>query len=70
MLFARQVRLFSPECFVRIENNRIFSYPMKAQLMQMRECRQKLMASEKSLPNNTIVDLIPKYDLALDGEKY
>ncbi|EEY09030.1 Aminodeoxychorismate synthase component 1 [Mannheimia haemolytica] len=57
---------FSPECFVRIENNRIFSYPMKGTINANEEnAEQKLMASEKEFTeHNTIVDLI-RNDLAL-----
>lgn len=57
---------FSPECFVRIEQNRIFSYPMKGTINASEEnAEQKLMASEKEFTeHNTIVDLI-RNDLAL-----
>ncbi|QLD32501.1 aminodeoxychorismate synthase component I [Mannheimia varigena] len=57
---------FSPECFVRIERNRIFSYPMKGTINANEEnAEQKLMASEKEFTeHNTIVDLI-RNDLAL-----
>ncbi|QLB44156.1 aminodeoxychorismate synthase component I [Mannheimia pernigra] len=57
---------FSPECFVRIEQNRIFSYPMKGTMNADEEnAEQKLMASEKEFTeHNTIVDLI-RNDLAL-----
>ncbi|VEI78331.1 Anthranilate synthase component 1 [Mannheimia haemolytica] len=57
---------FSPECFVRIKNNRIFSYPMKGTINASEEnAEQKLMASEKEFTeHNTIVDLI-RNDLAL-----
>ncbi|AWW35207.1 aminodeoxychorismate synthase component I [Mannheimia varigena] len=57
---------FSPECFVRIEQNRIFSYPMKGTINANEEnAEKKLMASEKEFTeHNTIVDLI-RNDLAL-----
>ncbi|MEG9545527.1 aminodeoxychorismate synthase component I [Mannheimia sp. HC-2023] len=57
---------FSPECFVRIEQNRIFSYPMKGTINASEEnAEQKLMDSEKEFTeHNTIVDLI-RNDLAL-----
>lgn len=57
---------FSPECFVRIQNNRIYSYPMKGTINANEEnAEQKLMQSEKEFSeHNTIVDLI-RNDLAL-----
>lgn len=60
---------FSPECFVRIENNRIFSYPMKGTInAEEEQAEQKLMASDKEFSeHNTIVDLI-RNDLALVAE--
>ncbi|RKR70615.1 aminodeoxychorismate synthase subunit I [Otariodibacter oris] len=57
---------FSPECFIKIENNRIYSYPMKGTInVEEENALEKLLNSEKELAeHNTIVDLI-RNDLAL-----
>lgn len=57
---------FSPECFVKIEQNKIYSYPMKGTINANEEnAMEKLLNSEKEFSeHNTIVDLI-RNDLAL-----
>lgn len=57
---------FSPECFIKIEQNKIYSYPMKGTInADIENAQQKLMESEKEFTeHNTIVDLI-RNDLAL-----
>ncbi|KMK51445.1 aminobenzoate synthetase [[Actinobacillus] muris] len=57
---------FSPECFIRIENNKIYSYPMKGTInANEQNAKETLLNSEKELSeHNTIVDLI-RNDLAL-----
>ena len=56
---------FSPECFVRIKQNKIYTYPMKGTIDAMSENAQsKLLASLKELSEHyTIVDLM-RNDLA------
>lgn len=57
---------FSPECFVRIQENKIYSYPMKGTInADIENAEQRLLNSEKEFTeHNTIVDLI-RNDLAL-----
>lgn len=57
---------FSPECFVRIEKDKIYSYPMKGTInAEIENAKEKLLNSEKEFSeHNTIVDLI-RNDLAL-----
>ncbi|MCT8565678.1 aminodeoxychorismate synthase component I, partial [Glaesserella parasuis] len=57
---------FSPECFIRIKENKIYSYPMKGTINANEEdAVNKLLNSEKEFTeHNTIVDLI-RNDLAL-----
>lgn len=57
---------FSPECFVRIHNGKIFSYPMKGTInTDEPNAEQRLLDSQKEFTeHNTIVDLI-RNDLAL-----
>lgn len=51
---------FSPECFVRVFNGEIFSYPMKGTIdASVPDAERRLLADEKELrEHNTIVDLI------------
>lgn len=60
---------FSPECFIRIEKNKIYSYPMKGTINANEEqAVEKLLNSTKEFSeHNTIVDLI-RNDLALVAE--
>lgn len=60
---------FSPETFVRIENNKIYSYPMKGTInAEIENAEQKLLDSEKEqAEHNTIVDLI-RNDLSIVAE--
>lgn len=57
---------FSPECFVRIEGNKIYSYPMKGTINANEpNAAETLLNSPKEFTeHNTIVDLI-RNDLAL-----
>ncbi|WP_440210723.1 aminodeoxychorismate synthase component I [Actinobacillus pleuropneumoniae] len=57
---------FSPETFVRIQQNKIYSYPMKGTInANDANAAEKLMQSDKEFTeHNTIVDLI-RNDLAL-----
>lgn len=66
LLLQDQFVCFSPECFVRIENNKIYSYPMKGTInANEANAAEKLLNSQKEFTeHNTIVDLI-RNDLAL-----
>ena len=58
--------VFSPECFVRINNNKIHTYPMKGTIDASVEfAEKKLIADSKELrEHNTIVDLL-RNDLSM-----
>ncbi len=58
--------VFSPECFVRIENGYIFSYPMKGTIdASLPNAEYELLNNEKEIrEHNTIVDLI-RNDLSM-----
>lgn len=64
--FANQFVCFSPECFVKIEQDKIYSYPMKGTInAEIFDSKNVLLNSEKEKSeHNTIVDLI-RNDLAL-----
>ena len=57
---------FSPETFIRIKENKIFSYPMKGTINAEEEnAKERLLNSQKEFQeHNTIVDLI-RNDLAI-----
>ncbi len=60
LLYKNEFISFSPECFVKIIDNRIFSYPMKGTIdAEIPGAESKLLNSKKELfEHNTIVDLI------------
>lgn len=64
--FPENFVCFSPECFVRIQDNKIYSYPMKGTINANEvDAKKKLLDSTKEFSeHNTIVDLI-RNDLAL-----
>ncbi|QBQ64117.1 aminodeoxychorismate synthase component I [Actinobacillus indolicus] len=66
LLLDEKFVCFSPECFIRIKENKIYSYPMKGTINANEEdAVNKLLNSEKEFTeHNTIVDLI-RNDLAL-----
>jgi para-aminobenzoate synthetase component 1 len=66
LLFQDQFVVFSPECFVRISNGEISSYPMKGTIDAAIECADDIiMADEKEKAEHaTIVDLI-RNDLSM-----
>ena len=69
LLYKDEFVLFSPECFVRIENNRIFSYPMKGTIdATIPDAEQLILHNKKEhWEHNTIVDLI-RNDLSMVSE--
>ena len=60
VLFRNQWICFSPETFVEINNNKIFTYPMKGTInANIPDAKNKLLQNEKELAeHNTIVDLL------------
>lgn len=69
LLVEESFLVFSPEPFVRIENGKIFSYPMKGTIDEAVEnAEQVILADEKEkAEHTTIVDLI-RNDLSLVAE--
>jgi para-aminobenzoate synthetase component I len=66
LLYKDQFVVFSPEIFIQIKNNTIFSYPMKGTInASIRNAEKKIIADKKELAeHNTIVDLI-RNDLSM-----
>ncbi|HBO38941.1 MAG TPA: aminodeoxychorismate synthase component I, partial [Pasteurellaceae bacterium] len=70
LLYQDQFVCFSPECFVRIEQDKIYTYPMKGTIdAALKDATQCLLKSEKELSEHyTIVDLM-RNDLAVVAER-
>lgn len=60
LLSKNQFVVYSPECFVKIKDEHIYSYPMKGTIdAQLPEAKKKLQTDPKEInEHNTIVDLI------------
>lgn len=60
LLYKDQFTLFSPECFISINNGKIRSYPMKGTIdASVENAEMKIMTDKKEIyEHNTIVDLI------------
>lgn len=66
LLHENKFLVFSPETFVKIQNGKIFSFPMKGTIdSSIPDAEQKILANQKELSEHvTIVDLI-RNDLSL-----
>lgn len=66
LLYENQFLVFSPETFVKIQNGKIFSFPMKGTIdASIPDAEQKILTNQKELSEHvTIVDLI-RNDLSL-----
>ena len=60
LLYHNHFVVYSPECFVKIQDGNIYSYPMKGTIdAQVNEAKKKLETNPKEInEHNTIVDLI------------
>lgn len=70
LLFKDDFTIFSPECFVRIAENKIYSYPMKGTIRAEIPHAEELLLNDKKeqWEHNTIVDLI-RNDLSIVAEQ-
>jgi para-aminobenzoate synthetase component 1 len=66
LFFRDEFTLFSPESFIRAENNCIFTYPMKGTIdASLPDAEKQLLANDKEhWEHNTIVDLM-RNDLSM-----
>lgn len=69
LLYKDLFTLFSPECFVEIKDNKIYSYPMKGTIdASITDAEEIILNDEKEIfEHNTIVDLI-RNDLSMVSE--
>ena len=60
LLYQNHFVVYSPECFIKIKDGHIYSYPMKGTIdAQLPEAKKKLETDPKEInEHNTIVDLI------------
>jgi len=70
LLYKDQFVVFSPECFIKILGNNIYTYPMKGTIdATIDAAKDKLMDSQKETwEHNTIVDLL-RNDLSMISQK-
>lgn len=69
LLFKQEFVCFSPEPFIKISNNQVFTYPMKGTInAELPDAEKQLINSEKEQREHyTIVDLM-RNDLAIIGK--
>jgi len=69
LLYKNEFLVFSPECFVKIENGKISTFPMKGTIdAQLENAEETLLANEKETAEHaTIVDLL-RNDLSMVSE--
>jgi para-aminobenzoate synthetase component 1 len=69
LLFRDQFVVFSPECFIRIHEDQIYSYPMKGTIDAATPDAEKVLMNNKKeqWEHHTIVDLI-RNDLSMVSE--
>jgi para-aminobenzoate synthetase component 1 len=70
LLYKDKFVVFSPECYLKIKDGNIFSYPMKGTINSDKpNARELLLSNKKELyEHNTIVDLI-RNDLSMIAKK-
>jgi len=60
---------FSPERFVKIENNKIYTYPMKGTIdAKIPNAKEKILANPKELAEHTMVVDLLRNDLGIVGK--
>ncbi len=66
LLFKDKFTVFSPECFIRIINNEVYTYPMKGTINANLENAEQLLLDnlKEKAEHNTIVDLM-RNDLSM-----
>ena len=70
LYFQDKFTVFSPERFIKIEDNRIITYPMKGTIDALiPDAKKKILANEKELAeHNMVVDLL-RNDLSIVAKK-
>lgn len=70
LYFKNSFLCFSPECFIKIKKNKIFSYPMKGTIRSdLKNAKKRILNDNKEIEeHSTIVDLI-RNDMSIFAKK-
>ena len=69
LLFKDKFVCFSPERFVKIENNKIFTYPMKGTIdANIPNAKEKILSNIKEMAEHTMVVDLLRNDLGIIGK--
>ena len=61
---------FSPECFVKIKDNTIYTYPMKGTIdSSIKDAKEKILANNKEFAEHTMIVDLMRNDLNIIGSK-
>jgi len=70
LLYLDKFVCFSPERFVKIENNSIFTHPMKGTIdASIPNAKEKILANEKEMAEHTMVVDLLRNDLSMVASK-
>ena len=68
LFFKNKFVCFSPERFVKIENNKIYTYPMKGTIdASIPNAKEKILSNEKEMAEHTMVVDLLRNDLGIIG---
>ncbi len=66
LYFKDQFVCFSPESFIEIKNNKIYTYPMKGTIdAKIENAKEKILSNEKEMAEHTMVVDLLRNDLAM-----
>jgi len=70
LFFKNRFVCFSPERFVKIRNNKIYTYPMKGTIdANIPDAKEKILNNEKEMAEHTMVVDLLRNDLGIIGKK-
>jgi para-aminobenzoate synthetase component 1 len=70
LLFFDEFVSFSPERFIDIKNNTIYTYPMKGTIdAKIKDAKEKILANEKEMAEHTMVVDLLRNDLSIVSKK-
>jgi len=70
LYFKNRFVCFSPERFVKIQNNKIYTYPMKGTIdASIENAKEKILSNKKEMAEHTMVVDLLRNDLGIIGRK-
>jgi para-aminobenzoate synthetase component 1 len=70
LYFKDKFVCFSPERFVKIQNNKIYTYPMKGTIdASIQNAKEKILNNQKEMAEHTMVVDLLRNDLGIIGKK-